>query len=402
MTTYGLTADGFVAKTLQDIEAGMVAQQRANIDPGIDTSQYGLIGQLNGIVASDIAELWELAEALNDAMDPDKASGASQDALYALTGPPRDDAEPSHVLCTVVLAAGTAIAPRAAVASVAGKPTARFTNLAAMVNATGAPATLIDLPFEALDTGPVQANAGTLTQRDTLIAGWTSVTNPLDAELGSGVESDAAYRQRREDELAAQGGGTVDGIRADLLGLDTVTACTVIENVGEAIDAEGLPPKSFEAIVRSVLGATDADAIAQSIWGNKPAGIETWGSTSGTATDSEGYARVMRFSRPTELAVYVALRLTVVPAEYIGDAAVKAAVVASGETPGSPGYLDVGVDVYAGSFVTVAMQQRGVVNAEARVSLVSSAYATGVPAVVTAQREIGALDTTRISIVPIP
>jgi uncharacterized phage protein gp47/JayE len=402
MTTYGLTADGFVAKTLQDIEAGMVAQQRANIDPGIDTSQYGLIGQLNGIMASEIAELWELAEAVNDAMDPAKAGGASQDALYGLTGPEREDAKPSHVLCTVVLAAGTTIGPREAVASVVGSPTSKFTNVAAMVNVGAVPATLLDVPFESLATGPVQANAGTLTQRDTLITGWTSVTNPLDAELGSGVESDAAYRQRREDELAAQGGGTVDGIRADLLQLDTVTACTVIENTSGTTDAEGLPPKSFEAIVRSVLGATDADVIAQSIWSNKPAGIETWGSASGTAVDSEGYPRVMRFSRPTELAVYVALRLTVVPAEYIGDAAVNAAIVASAETPGSPGYLDVGVDVYAGSFVTVAMQQRGVLNAECRVSLVSAVYDTGLSAVVTAQREIGALDTTRISIVPIP
>lgn len=399
---YGLTEDGFVAKTLEDIEASMVEQQRANIDPAIDTSQFGLVGQLNGIMASELAELWELAEAVNDAMDPDKASGASQDALYSLTNSLRQDATPSHVLCSVGLAAGTAIGARTAIASVAGNPLARFTNELPMVNATGSAVTLLGVPFESLETGPVRANAGTLTQRETLLTGWNSITNPEDAELGSAIESDAAYRQRRAEELAAQGGGTVDGIRADLLQLESVTAATVIENVTEATSVDGLPAKSFEAVVRSVLGADDADLIAASIWSNKPAGIRAYGSVSGTTTDSEGFVRVVEFSRPTERAAYVALRITKVTADYVGDAALKEAIVASAETPGSTGYLDVGEDVYAGQYVTVAMQQPGVINAEARVSLTTSDYALGTPSVVIAQRDIATLDTSRISIVPIP
>jgi len=401
MTVYGLTDAGFVAKTLQDIEASFVAQQRANIDPAIDTSQFGLIGQLNGIVASDLAELWELGENLYDAMDPDQASGDAQDQLYSLTNSLREPATPSRVLCTVVLAASTSIPALTAVASVQGNAAARFTNTFAMTNATGAPATL-SIPFQALATGPVAANAGTLTQRDTLISGWTSVTNALDAELGTDIESDAAYRIRRQDELATQGGGTVAGIRADILQLDTVLAVSVLENVTDAVDANGLPGHSFEAVVRSEIGATDDQAIAATIWANKPAGIQAYGSINVVILDSEGIPHTIGFSRPTEIPVYVALRVTVVAADYGGDAAMKDAIAASAETPGSPGYLDVGDPVYAGRFVTVAMQQPGVLNAECRVSLVSSDYATGVPSVAVTQRQIGTLDTTRISVVPIP
>lgn len=401
MATFGLTDDGFAAKTLEDIEAAFVEQQRANIDPAIDTSQYGLIGQLNGIMASALAELWELAEAVYDAFDPDKATGASQDALYSLTGSLREDATYSRVLCTVQLAASTTIAARAAIASVAGNPAARFTNTVDMVNAAASPATLTDVPWEALTTGPVLANAGTLTQRETLITGWVSITNPLDAQVGADIESDAAYRERRVDELAAQGGGTVDGIRADLLQLDTVLAALVIENVGETTSVDGLPPKSFEAVVRSSVGATDEDDIAASIWRNKPAGIRAYGSSSGTTTDSQGVERTVAFSRPTERAVYVALRLTT-DLDYVGDAAVKDAVVASAETVGTSGYLEVGTDVYAGRFVTVALQQPGVLNAEARVSFTAADYDTAEPALDIDPREIGTLDTTRISIVPIP
>jgi len=401
VTVYGLTDAGFVAKTLEDVEAGFVAQQRANIDPGIDTSQFGLIGQLNGIMAAEVAELWELGEALYDAMDPDKATGQSQDALYSLTNSLREDATVSRVVCTVVLAASTSIPALTAVASVLGNGAARFTNSVAMANATGSPATL-QVPFEAMATGPTIANAGTLTVRDTLITGWTSITNALDAELGSDIESDAAYRQRRTDELAAQGGGTVAGIRADLLGLSTVLAASVIENTSDTVSVDGLPPHSFEAVVRSAIGSDDDDNIATLIWINKPAGILAYGQISVPVVDSEGITHTIGFSRPTELAIYVALRVTVVAADYVGDAALKDAIAASAETPGSPGYLDVGDAVYAGQFVTIAMQQAGVLNAECRVSTVSSNYASGVAAVTTTQRQVGTVDTTRISVVPIP
>jgi hypothetical protein len=92
----------------------------------------------------------------------------------------------------------------------------------------------------------------------------------------------------------------------------------------------------------------------------------------------------------------------VIGSEYLGYDAMKEAIAASAETPGSPGYLDVGDPVYAGRFVTVAMQQPGVLNAESRVSLTSSDYAAGEPSVAVSLREIGTLDSTRISVVPIP
>lgn len=396
---WGLTPDGFVAKTLEEIEAGFVEQQRANIDASIDTSAFGLIGQLNGIMASEIASVWELAEAVNDAQDPDKAGGASQDALYALTGPLREDASPSVVLCNVTLQPATTIAPGEAIVSAVGNPSARFANTFPMVNG-GVSTAVVSVRFEALEGGPTVANAGTLTVRETLPAGWDAVTNPEDATVGTAIESDAAYRHRREDELAAQGGGTVDGIRADLLQLDTVLAASVLENTDDIV-VDGMPPKSIWAIVRSLPGALDEQAIADTIWAAKAGGIEAFGDVIVNVLDSEEVPHDVGFSRPVEVNIYIALRVTT-NADYAGNEALKTAIVASAETADSPGYLDVGVDVYAGQFVTVAMHQRGVLNAEARVSFSSSDYATGLAALVVGQTETGAVDTARISVVPIP
>ena len=398
---WGLTSDGFVAKTLEEIEAGMVQKQRDNIDPTIDTSQFGLIGQLNGIMASEIAAVWELAEAVNDAQDPDKARGASQDALYSLTGSVRDGAKPSLVVCECTLQPGTTIATGEAIASVVGNPSARFANAVPLVNATASVA-VVSAQFEALEPGPILANADTLTVRETLITGWDAVTNPDDAQPGSGVESDAEFRARREDELFAQGGGTVDGIRAELLKLDSVVACNVFENTSDVMSPEGLPPKSFCAVVHSDPGADDAQAIADTIWANKPAGVEAFGDDPPIlVVDSEGATHEIRFKRPDETGIYVALRLTT-GAGYIGDDAVKAAIIASAETPNTEGYLDVGVDVYAGRFVTVAMGLRGVLNAEARVSANSADYDAGEPSIVISSFETATLAASRISIVPIP
>lgn len=400
-TEWGLTPDGFVAKTLEEIEASMVAKQRDNIDPNIDTSQYGLIGQLNGIVASEIAAVWELAEAVNDGQDPNKAQGASQDGLYALTGTSRDDAKPSIVVCECTLQGGTVIGVGEAIASVAGDPSARFANAAPMVAEMTDGYVVVLAQFRALEPGPVRANAGTLTVRETLPSGWAAVTNPADAQLGSAIESDAEFRARREDELFAQGGGTVDGIRADLLKLPTVIAANVIENTDTVASPDGLPPKSFCAIVHSDPGADDEQAIADSIWANKPAGIQPFGDVLVPVVDSEGATHMVGFKRPAETPVYVALRLTT-GAGYVGDDAVRAAIIASAETPNTPGYLDVGVDVYAGRFVTVALELRGVLNAEARVSATSGNYDLGVPSLVVASSETAVLDSSRITIVPIP
>jgi hypothetical protein len=397
---WGLTPDGFVAKTLEEIEASMQQKQRDNIDPGIDTSQFGLVGQLNGIMATEIAAVWELAEAVNDSQDPDKAAGASQDGLYALTGATREDAQASLVVCDSTLQPGTSIPAGEAIASVVGNPSARFANAVPLINA-GVAVAVVSAQFEALEPGATVANANTLTVRETLVTGWDAVTNPEDAQLGSAIESDAEFRNRREDELFAQGGGTVDGIRADLLKLETVIAANVIENTDSVVSPDGLPPKSFCAVVHSDPGAADEQAIADSIWGNKPAGIEPFGDVLVDVVDSEGATHSVGFKRPSETPVYVALRLTT-GAGYIGDAALKEAIIASAETPNTEGYLDVGVDVYAGRFVTVAMAQRGVLNAEARVSSSSSDYALGSASLVIASFETGVLDSTRISIVPIP
>lgn len=85
-----------------------------------------------------------------------------------------------------------------------------------------------------------------------------------------------------------------------------VNSVTTDVSAQTATISGGRPPKSFEAIVE---GGTDAD-IANQIWQSKPAGIETYGNTSFTITDSQGNPQVIFFSRPTEIYISVQVALT--------------------------------------------------------------------------------------------
>jgi hypothetical protein len=401
----GFAIDGsFVPKTLAEILDDIAAAQRANIDAALDTSQYGVVGQLNGIVGNALAELWQLAEALHDALDPDKAVGAQQDGLYALSGTLRRAASRSTVVASVKLGGGASIAAGLAQASVLTNPAAKFVNADPMLNAGGSDA-FVSVRFAALDTGPVLANAGTLTVIDTPQAGWLEITNVLDAEPGAVLETNSLFRRRRVIELAAQGGGTVPGLRADLLRMPSVRAALVIENqTMEAVD--GMPPKSLEAIVQSVSGTGGSDdaAIAALIWANKPVGIQPFGSDGPhEVLDSEGVVHPVYFSRPLDVPIYVVLRLLTDPLRYQGAELAKTAIVEAAEDPDEVGYLDVGADVYAGRIVAAAMALSGVINAEARLSFVAFAeFDDGTTSLAISPREIAQVDTGRIVITGFP
>ena len=120
----------------------------------------------------------------------------------------------------------------------------------------------------------------------------------------------------------------------------------VIENVGITggssqttyVVKGGRPPKSFECVVS---GGADAD-IAEEIWLSKPAGIQTFGNTSHTITDSQGDSQVIYFSRPTPIYIWVQASLSLYSEETFPTAGIQDvanAILAYGQS------LGIGVDV---------------------------------------------------------
>lgn len=179
------------------------------------------------------------------------------------------------------------------------------------------------------EVGPTTAPAGSLTVIETPVSGLDSFTNELDAEVGSLTETDAAAKQRRNEELAVAGAATINAIRSDLSEVEGVTAVVVFQNVYAVPDIDGRPPHSVDVVVE---GGDEQD-IADRLFDTVAGGIETIGDILRNVTDSQGFSQPIRFSRPDQIAIWVELDLTIDAAKYPsnGDDLVKAAIVAMGD-----------------------------------------------------------------------
>jgi uncharacterized phage protein gp47/JayE len=158
----------------------------------------------------------------------------------------------------------------------------------------------------AVDFGPTQALARTLTVIDNPISGLNSVINLVDATVGRNTETDLDLRKRRNESLQISGAATVEAIKSALRNVSGVNAAVVIENPTDVVDSGGRPPHSFEAVVS---GGTDQN-VAKKIWETKPAGIATHGSTTQTVIDSMGISHTIKFSRPSPVNIWVVVNVT--------------------------------------------------------------------------------------------
>lgn len=230
----------------------------------------------------------------------------------------------------------------------------------------------VEVTAVATVTGPVVAPANTLVVQVSPIVGIASVTNPLDAELGSDLESDADAKQRRNESLAFPGNSTIPAILAEILQLDGVEAARGFENTSMITDPAGRPPKSYEIIVQ---GGTNLD-IRDVMWATKPAGIQQVGDIVEPLIDSQGFNQEVRFSRPTAVLIYIIIDLQT-DAQYPGDGddQVKAALVAFGEG------LNIGQDIIVMPKLACALEEiPGILDVNIRIGA-APIPATGIAAV---------------------
>lgn len=355
MATYGLLSTGFYPKSQDVCRSELNAAIQAKRGVSVDLTDGSWIGMLAGILSEREGLLWDIAQAIYSAGDPDQATDDAQDALCALTGTFRTPAKSSQVTETLTgtpntvvnqgsqvktsstgnvfqtAAAATITALSVWQISTAYTVGQRVTNnsrayqciTAGTSAGSGGPTTTasditdntvhwtylgegtgaVDATMTSLATGTVVAIARDLTVINTPVGGWSSAINLLDATLGADRLSNEDLRVLRENELAQSGTGTADAIRAAILEITGVTSCTVYENHTDTTDGNGQPPHSVQAVV---LGGTDP-AIAAVLFANVPAGIATFGTSNSTVTDSQGNVLTYYFTRPTSVNIYVAV-----------------------------------------------------------------------------------------------
>lgn len=450
MSSFGLVDQdpGFNKKLLVDILASIEARQKATISGTLDVSGDSPVGQFNGSIGEEIKELWDVAQDIHTARDPNNSEGAALDSLMAITGAQRLEATKSTLTAagfnpltltgtpaTVVLSGSQAsvtgpgeVFETTADATItllaAWTPTTAYvigdrrTNsgnayeveiagtsagaggpggtdpLTPEVDGTvtwrfmGVGTGAIDVDALAILTGPTVANAFTLTTIETPVAGWAGVTNLSDATTGTDVQLDPAARSRREDLLRQSGKATLEAVRAAVLTVLNVDETIIFENTTLVTDGEGVPGKSFETVV---LGGLDA-SIRQALFDTKPTGIQAFGAVSGTVVDSQGISHTIEFSRPTTLPIFLAYTL-VTNANYPadGDAQVKAAAKALGDA------LSIGADVIFELFKCAAFDITGVIDITSFFMDIAPAPAATAN-IITTNRQLATFDTGDITV----
>ena len=109
MADYGLSAEGFKQKRLADIIQSINSRISDQLGVQIATEPNSVFGQLVGVFAYEIADLWEQASQVYGAMYPHTASGVSLDNASALAGISPIQAEKTTVICTCYGTSGTLI-----------------------------------------------------------------------------------------------------------------------------------------------------------------------------------------------------------------------------------------------------------------------------------------------------
>ncbi len=448
MTTYGLTEEGLVIKTLPVIRAEGASRLQGRFGVSLDMSDESVEGQLNGMISEAAALLWEIAQAVNAARSADTATGSQLEGVCLLTGTFRGQASFSAVTLTLsglptspvtsgslsevsgtgkqfqtsadaVIVALTAwaaltgyvvgdrvtnsgntyICRTAGTSAGSGGPTTKISDITDgsvhwrfMGLGTGA----VDVLAQATETGPVIAVSGTIIKLVTNLGGWTGVINLLDATTGRDRMSDEELRVLRELELAKPGTSPADAIAADMLEVPGIASVTVFVNNTDFTDADGVPPHSVECLVD---GGED-QAIWNQLLASVAGGIRTHGTEVGTAIDVSGRPQTMKFSRAELIDVWVSISLSKVPNDpendssypVGGDDDVALAIVTSGNLGGN------GRNVVAAAVQAPSFTISGVVDVtSALIGLVDPPVSSTTIVITNRQRAV--FDTSRVEVI---
>lgn len=296
---FGVTRAGFIRKRQPDIQTEL-ADGYVNSFGNVQTDAQSVNGQKIAIHSDQIGKNWEVLEQTYDDAYIDSASDAGLDRMGALVLRPRLAATQSVATLLLTGASGTLVP----LGSIVSDGLIQWITIA---DATIGTNSLAEVDASPANTGAIVALAGTLTQIVTPVSGWASVTNELDAVPGRNIEGADSYRLRIKQAFRTANSSAAGSISAQLLALDGVTECLVIQNRSDFPDIDGRPPHSFEPVVRD---GSDEDIVSQ-LYKQAGAGGVMVGDRVFEVTDSLGGVQIVKFSRPIERLIYLQVTYSV-------------------------------------------------------------------------------------------
>lgn len=296
-----IDATGMYVPTYADIRDNLIEQMKQIFGEDIyiaeDTQDYQQIS----VLAKKIYDVNSLAMLVYNNRTPNTAIGVGLDNLCSLVGIDRKLAQYSTVQLTITGTPGTVIQN-----GVASDGTYDW-NLPDEVTIPEAGQIIVEAQCSI--PGNITAGAGTITEIETPVYGWTSVTNTYavsGTNIGSNEESDAELRGRFANAASLPSSSIFEGMIAAVQDVSGVTRSKGYENDTGSVSSEGFPPHSVTFVVE---GGSDED-IADAIYFKKTPGCYTNGTTSVQIISMTGNVTTVRFYRPTYKPVYVKVNIT--------------------------------------------------------------------------------------------
>lgn len=252
-----------------------------------------VVGQLVGTLALALAQVDERAVEVVNGFNLNTAVGEQLDALGSVIALYRNEARSSTVTLTVTSTASTTIPAGSRVRATA-KGSPEFATDADVV-LTGMGSATVNAT--AVETGLIEAAAGTLREIVNPVLGWSGVNNAAAAVPGRARETDTAYRRRFQTAYAHLGRDGLQNIRSAVLNVNGVKDVRVEENntaasVRESHYPVAIPAHSLYIVVDyqgntvPAAGSALEERVGRAILESKPAGVGTVNSnTMGSSAD---------------------------------------------------------------------------------------------------------------------
>lgn len=379
MSEWGVTSTGYQRPRLDALRTELEARYKARFGENRNTDHDTPDGMIIDWAAEAFALFLETDEAAWNASFFDGAADVSLDLWMADRGFIRRDATRS----TVEIALGGTPSTVILAGSRIRLPDSGET-FTLDANATIGGGGTVDAMFTATNAGPVVALADSDWVIETLVAGWETAENSLDANVGRAREKDPEFKARY---MAAIRHG---GLGFELLKRPGVEDVTIFENDTDIPDGLYDATHWVEALI---VGGEDQD-LFDTIWRHKPKGIGTQGDTGGTESVS-GSANAVRLTRGTATNVYVTATITAgegFPEDVATATAIRNGIVAWGNANHSHGD-DVAPDLIRAQIAALAS---GRFSADVRVGTVPSPSGTAMLGI--NPRNFARFDTSRTTV----
>ena len=267
----GLQIDGFFS-IKEQIENSLKNIYGQNINLETNSPDE----QLAANFAQMIADQNEFIQDVNASFDPDQAIGVVLDQRVKINGLTRKEGVYTRVYVNVTFNDSTTIKglDQNAVEDCFQVSDSTGNILVCEQTISGVNGETSTVSFRALEYGALIFNAGSVNTIVTTQLGVASVNNENAQYLiGSDEESDLELKMRRKIvALQRASVGEIEELMASLINIEGVNYVNVLENDGDTVDINGIPPNGIWIIVDHIEDSDVVEKIGKAIYKKRTQG----------------------------------------------------------------------------------------------------------------------------------